>query len=151
MSDPGTLVDALDRAGYRLTEPRRAVAELIAARDGHFTAAELVDDAREPAPGHRAGDDLPRARPVRDAPASSSGSTCPAATTPTSAASRSTTTTPSARPAAGRSTSRTAACATSSREIGRRSGFRVDAHRLELFGRLPGLRRPPADPSGSEP
>jgi Fe2+ or Zn2+ uptake regulation protein len=40
------LVEALDRAGYRLTEPRRAVAGLIVARDGHFTAADLVDDAR---------------------------------------------------------------------------------------------------------
>jgi Fe2+ or Zn2+ uptake regulation protein len=40
------LVDALDRAGHRLTEPRRAVAELVAGRSGHFTAAELVEDAR---------------------------------------------------------------------------------------------------------
>jgi Fe2+ or Zn2+ uptake regulation protein len=40
------LVAALDDAGYRLTEPRRTVAELVAARDGHFTAADLVDDAR---------------------------------------------------------------------------------------------------------
>ena len=40
------LVDALDRAGHRLTEPRRAVAELVAARNGHFTAAELAEDAR---------------------------------------------------------------------------------------------------------
>lgn len=40
------LVEALDRAGHRLTEPRRAVATLVAARDGHFTAAELVADAR---------------------------------------------------------------------------------------------------------
>jgi Fe2+ or Zn2+ uptake regulation protein len=36
---------ALGRAGYRLTGPRRAVAELIAARDGHFTAADLVAEA----------------------------------------------------------------------------------------------------------
>ena len=36
---------ALDRAGYRLTGPRRAVAELIRRRTGHFTAADLVDDA----------------------------------------------------------------------------------------------------------
>jgi Fur family ferric uptake transcriptional regulator len=36
---------ALGRAGYRLTGPRRAVADLIVARDGHFTAADLVDDA----------------------------------------------------------------------------------------------------------
>lgn len=40
------LVEALERAGHRLTEPRRAVAALVAARDGHFTAAELVADAR---------------------------------------------------------------------------------------------------------
>jgi Fe2+ or Zn2+ uptake regulation protein len=47
--DVDTLVEtslaALDRAGYRLTGPRRAVADLITARDGHFTAANLVDDA----------------------------------------------------------------------------------------------------------
>jgi Fur family ferric uptake transcriptional regulator len=42
----GHLVDALDRAGHRLTGPRRTVADLVAARDGHFTAADLVDDAR---------------------------------------------------------------------------------------------------------
>jgi Fe2+ or Zn2+ uptake regulation protein len=40
-----TPLEALDRAGYRLTGPRRAVADLIAARAGHFTAANLVDDA----------------------------------------------------------------------------------------------------------
>lgn len=45
------LVDAIDRAGYRLTLPRRAVADLVAARDGHFTAAELVADARRRDPG----------------------------------------------------------------------------------------------------
>ena len=47
MSDPSTIVTVLDRAGYRLTEPRRAVAGLIARREGHFTAADLVDDARQ--------------------------------------------------------------------------------------------------------
>ena len=35
----------LGRAGYRLTRPRRVVADLIAARAGHFTAADLVEDA----------------------------------------------------------------------------------------------------------
>ena len=40
------IVDAMDRAGHRLTGPRREVAELVAARPGHFTAAELVDDAK---------------------------------------------------------------------------------------------------------
>ena len=46
MPDASPFVDALGRAGYRLTGPRRAVAELIAEREGHFTAAELVEDAR---------------------------------------------------------------------------------------------------------
>jgi len=40
------LVAALGRDGHRLTEPRRAVARLIATREGHFTAAELVDETR---------------------------------------------------------------------------------------------------------
>jgi Fur family ferric uptake transcriptional regulator len=40
------LVTVLDRAGYRLTEPRRRLAALIASRDGHFTAGDLVADVR---------------------------------------------------------------------------------------------------------
>jgi Fur family ferric uptake transcriptional regulator len=46
MGDPTPIVDALDRAGYRLTQPRRALAVLIADQKGHFTAAELVAAAR---------------------------------------------------------------------------------------------------------
>jgi Fe2+ or Zn2+ uptake regulation protein len=46
MTSPQPLVDAIDDAGYRITEPRRAVAELVAARDGHFTANDLIEDAR---------------------------------------------------------------------------------------------------------
>ncbi|HEV8404030.1 MAG TPA: Fur family transcriptional regulator [Candidatus Limnocylindrales bacterium] len=46
MGDPTPIVTALDRAGYRLTEPRRSLASLIADQAGHFTAAELVDAAR---------------------------------------------------------------------------------------------------------
>ena len=46
MGSPTPIVAALDRAGYRLTEPRRALAVLIADQDGHFSAAELVAAAR---------------------------------------------------------------------------------------------------------
>jgi Fur family ferric uptake transcriptional regulator len=46
MVDPSPIVNALDLAGYRLTEPRRSLAALIADQDGHFTAAELVAEAR---------------------------------------------------------------------------------------------------------
>lgn len=35
-------VAALEERGYRLTGPRRAVADLIRAQTGHFTAADLV-------------------------------------------------------------------------------------------------------------
>jgi len=41
----------LDAAGHRLTEPRRVVAGLLDARSGHFSAADLVTDARERHPG----------------------------------------------------------------------------------------------------
>jgi Fur family ferric uptake transcriptional regulator len=44
--DNPPIVTVLDRAGYRLTEPRRSLAALIASRDGHFTAGELVTEAR---------------------------------------------------------------------------------------------------------
>jgi Fur family ferric uptake transcriptional regulator len=46
MADPTPIVTALDRAGYRLTEPRRSLASLIEAQDGTFTAAGLVEEAR---------------------------------------------------------------------------------------------------------
>ena len=46
MSDPTPIITSLDRAGYRLTEPRLALATLIAEQDGHFTAAGLVSSAR---------------------------------------------------------------------------------------------------------
>jgi Fe2+ or Zn2+ uptake regulation protein len=40
------LTRALDDAGYRMTGSRRAVAQLIASRDGAFETADLVDDSR---------------------------------------------------------------------------------------------------------
>ena len=44
--DAAPFLAALERAGYRLTEPRREVARLIADRRGHFAAADLVAEAR---------------------------------------------------------------------------------------------------------
>ena len=46
MGDAKRLLVALDRSGYRLTRPRRAVAQLIADRAGHFAASDLITDAR---------------------------------------------------------------------------------------------------------
>ena len=46
MGDQTAIISALDRAGLRVTEPRRSLAALIAGQDGHFTAADLVDAAQ---------------------------------------------------------------------------------------------------------
>jgi len=46
MPDTTPWTDALDDAGYFVTEPRRVVAEMVADRDCHFTANELVDEAK---------------------------------------------------------------------------------------------------------
>jgi Fe2+ or Zn2+ uptake regulation protein len=46
MPDTTPLITALDEAGYFVTEPRRVVAQLVAERDSHFTANDLVGEAR---------------------------------------------------------------------------------------------------------
>jgi Fur family ferric uptake transcriptional regulator len=46
MVDSTAIVEALEGAGYRLTGPRRAVADLIGSRRGHFTADELLAESR---------------------------------------------------------------------------------------------------------
>jgi Fe2+ or Zn2+ uptake regulation protein len=46
VTESNPIVDAIDLAGYRVTAPRRAVADLITEYDGHFTALELEDVAR---------------------------------------------------------------------------------------------------------
>jgi Fur family transcriptional regulator, ferric uptake regulator len=45
--DSNPIVRALDDAGYRLTEPRRALADLILGHGGHFTASDLAAAARD--------------------------------------------------------------------------------------------------------
>jgi Fe2+ or Zn2+ uptake regulation protein len=44
--DAHAIVGSLEAAGYRLTSPRRALAGLIASRRGHFTAEELLEESR---------------------------------------------------------------------------------------------------------
>ena len=40
------IVRALERAGYQATPNRRLVAQLVASADGHFTAADLLERSR---------------------------------------------------------------------------------------------------------
>jgi Fur family ferric uptake transcriptional regulator len=46
MADPSAIISALERNDHRATEPRLAVARLIADQPGHFTAADVVREAR---------------------------------------------------------------------------------------------------------
>ncbi len=46
MPDTTPWTTALDDAGYFITEPRRVVAEMVASRDSHFTANDLVGEAK---------------------------------------------------------------------------------------------------------
>jgi Fur family transcriptional regulator, ferric uptake regulator len=128
-----TILSALDDAGYRLTEPRRAVADLIAEHDGHFTAADLAGSATR----HRR--DLSRATLFRsldlltelgvverlDLPSGEHAYVpCAPAHHHHVVCSR-----------CGRSTDvEDCGVAAAVDEISRRSGYRIEAHRLELFG-----------------
>ena len=127
------IVAALDQAGYRLTMPRRAVAELITEYDGHFTAADLESAAR------RRRLDLSRATLFRsldlltelgvverlDLPSGEHAYVpCAPAHHHHVVCSR-----------CGRSSDvEDVGLAQSIEEISRRSGFLITSHRLELFG-----------------
>jgi Fe2+ or Zn2+ uptake regulation protein len=129
----GHLVAALERGGHRLTEPRRAVADLVAARDGHFTAADIVDDAR------RRRLDVGRATVFRALDLFASLNLVERVDLPDGE---------HAYVACDPLHHHHAICTECGRsldvadhglaealaEIGRRSGFRVTAHRLEIFG-----------------
>jgi Fe2+ or Zn2+ uptake regulation protein len=143
------LLNALSDAGVRQTEPRRAVAELIAARGSHFTARELVDDAA----GRRLA--IGRATVFRalelfadlgfverlDLP---SGEHAYVACEPEHhhhlVCSR-----------CGRSTEVEDCGMTEvAREVARRTGYRIERHRLELFGVCPDCQSDGRTQGGSD-
>lgn len=133
MADANPIVQALDAGGYRLTAPRRAIAELIAEHDGHFTAAELEVVARE----RRLG--ISRATLFRLLELLTELQVVERLELPTGEHAY----VPCARAhhhhvvcsRCGRTTE-VADCGVSDAvaEISRRSGYRIDTHRLELFG-----------------
>lgn len=141
MSDATTIIDALEDAGYRLTGPRRALADLIVAREGStFTAADLVADVRARRLGigratvFRAIEVLESVGAVERVDLRS-GEHAYVACVPTH-----------------HHHVICARCARSAeigdlglgavaREVARRTGYRVDEHRLELYGLCPGCQR----------
>jgi Fur family ferric uptake transcriptional regulator len=136
MGDPTPILTALDRAGYRLTESRLSLAALIADQDGHFTAAGLVAAAR----GRRLGvgratvfrtlDVLEDIGAVERLDLPSGGHAyvgCEPAHHHHVVCSR-----------CGRSSEiDDAGLRTVVRDVARQTGYRVDEHRLELFGLCP--------------
>jgi len=134
--DQPPVITILDRAGYRLTEPRRRLAALIAARDGHFTAGDLVAEAR----AGRLG--VARATVFRTLEVLEALGAVERLDLPSGE---------HAYVACQRAHHHHIVCSSCGRtqwiedaglravvgEIGRRTGYRVDEHRLELFGLCP--------------
>jgi Fur family ferric uptake transcriptional regulator len=144
MPSPTTLQDALDGAGYRRTDARRAIAGLIERRDGHFTAADLVADAR--ASRLRIG----RATIFRTLDVLADLHVVERLDLPTGE---------HAYVACEPAHHHHVVCSSCGRtqdiddagwravlaDIERRTGFRIDDHRLELFGRCPACQASGAD------
>ena len=140
MVDAAEIVGTLEEAGYRLTLPRRALAGLIADRGGHFTAEDLLGESRRRRLGlnratiFRSLDVLAELGVIErlDLP---SGGHAFVACEPAhhhhivcSSCGRST-------GVADHGLDAVAAA------IGRKTGYRVDTHRLELFGLCPSCQR----------
>lgn len=139
MVEAAAIVGAFEEAGYRLTAPRRALAGLIAARASHFTAEELLGESRRRRLGvtratiFRSLDvladlgvverlDLPTGDHafVACEPAHHHHVVCSSCGRSTEVADHGI-----EQIAAG---------------IGRETGYRIDSHRLELFGLCPACR-----------
>jgi Fe2+ or Zn2+ uptake regulation protein len=130
---PNPIVRALDDAGYRLTAPRMALADLVASQDGHFTASDLAAAARD----RRVG--LSRATLFRGLDLLAELGVVERLDLPSG---------DHAYVSCARSHHHHVVCSRCGRtaevddsglneavrEIERSSGFRIDTHRLELFG-----------------
>jgi Fur family transcriptional regulator, ferric uptake regulator len=137
--DATTIVEALEEAGYRLTSPRRALADLIGSRRGHFTAEDLLGESRRRRLGvtrstvFRSLDVLAELGLVERLDLPTGGHAFVAC-----------------EPAhhhhivcssCGRSTEvEDNGLESVAAAIGRQTGYRVDTHRLELFGLCPACR-----------
>jgi Fur family ferric uptake transcriptional regulator len=139
VADSTAIVGALEEAGYRLTSPRRAVAELIGDRRGHFTADDLLSESRRRRLGvtratvFRSLDVLTELGLVERLDLPSGEHAFVACDTAhhhhlvCSSCGRSTEVDDNGLEAVAAA-------------IARQSGYRVDTHRLELFGLCPGCQ-----------
>jgi Fur family transcriptional regulator, ferric uptake regulator len=138
--DAAVIVGALEQAGYRLTSPRRALAQLIAGQRGHFTADGLLAESRRRRLGvtratvFRSLDVLADLELVERLELQSGEHAFVAC-----------------RPAQHHHHIACSSCGRSTEvadhgfesvaaSIARKTGYRVDLHRLELFGLCPACR-----------
>jgi Fur family ferric uptake transcriptional regulator len=140
------LSEALEEAGYRLTAQRRAVADLIASHDGHFTANDLIADSRR----RRLG--VGRATIFRSVEVLTELGLIERLDLPDGGhalvACRSEHHHHLVCSSCGRSTE-VAATGLSSilRDVATRSGYRISSHRLEVFGLCPACQAPVSRPA----
>ena len=143
MVDAATIVNALEEAGYRRTAPRRALAELVASSSSHFTADGLLRESRR----RRLG--VTRATVFRSLDVLSdlglverldlpSGEHAFVACEPEHHHHVICSSCGSSMPVEDPGIERLAEA------IGRATGYEVEGHRLELFGRCPACRKVPA-------
>lgn len=143
MPTADTILDAFDGAGYRVTEPRRVLAGLIGDRAGHFTAEDLVTESRRRCLGvgratvFRSLELLAELGVVERLDLPGGGHAfvaCEAAHHHHVVCSR-----------CGRSTDiADSGLAAIIAGVGLRSGYRIESHRLELFGLCPACQAQPA-------
>ena len=136
MPSADTILNAFDDAGYRVTEPRRVLARLIGDRTGHFTAEDLVAESQRRHLGvgratvFRSLDVLAELGVVErlDLPSGEHAFVaCEAAHHHHVVCSR-----------CGRTTDiADSGLASIIADVGRRSGYAIESHRLELFGLCP--------------
>jgi Fur family ferric uptake transcriptional regulator len=148
MIDAASLSESFDAAGYRLTPQRRTLAELIAAREGHFRAEELLAEAR------RRRLPIGRATIFRSLEVLADLGLVERLDLPNGGHAY-----VACRPAhhhhlvcssCGRSEDIAATgLSTILRTIESRSGFRIDSHRLEVFGTCPTCQRRASAPRGA--
>ena len=143
MVDAATIVSAFEEAGYRRTAPRRALAELVASSAGHFTADGLLKESRR----RRLG--MTRATVFRSLDVLSDLGLVERLDLPNG---------DHAFVACGPAHHHHVICSSCGRSmpvedagierlaeaIGRATGYEVETHRLELFGRCPECRKVPA-------
>lgn len=137
------ILQALGAGGYRLTRARRAVAEAVGAQGGHFTAEQLLDDARA---RHAA---VARATVFRSLDLLAGVGLVERVDLPSGEHAY-------VRCRAASDHHHHLVCSRCGRavdigdlgiepllaELGRRTGYRIDSHRLEVYGQCPACSRP---------